>query len=278
MAFMFHSSIMQIREISDFVTIQILIETPIIILCLLLIFPLALAIHGGIRAVGRAGETIFPVFVILFVLLLVLILPSLSLTNLLPIWGAGATGIIKGSIFFVGFPFCELFAFLMIFPNVVRSKHRARDYMLGVLIGGLAVWMVVLLCMLMLGSYITQHSLYAPYIMAKKINIGNFIQRLEAIFAISFIITSYFRSLIYGYAFVLGVAQLFKLRDFRILTIPFAFMAFGYSYVVSPGIVFFNWLVIPCVLWILTYSPGLLLLGWGLAKLRGRLPKKEMAD
>lgn len=278
LAMMFNTSITQIREIGDFVSTQILIETPIIMICLLMIFPLAIAIHGGIRAVGRVGETIFPLFVMVFVLLLLMLLPSLTATELLPIWGAGAAGIMKGSIFFVGFPFCELFAFLMIFPNVAQSKHRARDYMLGVLIGGLAIWIMVLLCLLVLGTYITQHSFYSPYIMSKTINIGNFVQRMEAIFAISFIITAYFRSLIYGYAFVLGVSRLFKLRDFRILTVPFAFMALGYSYMVTPGIVFLNTLAVPWVLWILTYSPGLLLLGWGFAKLRGKLPKKETAE
>ncbi|WP_341278512.1 endospore germination permease [Paenibacillus sp. FSL H8-0537] len=271
---MFNQSITQVREIADFVSTQMMTETPQLVICLLLVLPITLAIRGGITTIGRLGEVIFPLFSVLFILLIILLIPKIDLTQLLPIEVTGLSGVVKGALFFIVFPFCEMFAFLMIFESVEESEHAARDYLLAALAAGIAIWSVIVLCICVLGVYTTEHTIYSPYVMAKKINIGDFVQRLEAVLAIDYIISAYFRSIIFGYTFIRGLQQLFKLQDHRFIMRPFGFLIVGYAYFLAPGVVAFVQFDVVWLFWVFSYSPGLLLLSYIAARLRQGWSKK----
>lgn len=271
---MFNTSITQVREIGDFVSTQIMTETPQIVICLLMVLPITLAIRGGIKTIARLAEVIFPLFSALFILLIILLIPKIDLTQLLPIEVTGFSGIVKGALFFIAFPFCEMFAFLMIFDSVEESEHAARDYLLAAFVAGIAIWVVIVLCICVLGVFTTEHTVYSPYVMAKKINIGDFVQRLEAVLAIDYIISTYFRCLIYGYAFIRGMQQLFKLQDHRFMMRPFGFLIVGYAYFLAPSIVAFVHFDVAWLFWVFSYSPGLLLLSYVAARLRQGWSKK----
>jgi spore germination protein KB len=51
--------------------------------------------------------------------------------------------------------------------------------------------LVILMSILVLGSYMTANDFYATYTLAKKINIGNFLQRLEVILVISYLTSTF---------------------------------------------------------------------------------------
>ncbi|MGG4143299.1 endospore germination permease [Paenibacillus algorifonticola] len=278
LAMMFNTSITQIREISDFITTQMMEETPQLVIYLLMVLPITLALRGSITTIGRLGEVIFPLYSALFILLIILLIPKIDLTQLLPIELTGFPGIVKGSLFFIAFPYCELFAFLMIFHSVEESEHKTRDYLLAALIAGMAIWVIIVMCICVLGVFATEITVYSPYVMGKKINIGDFVQRLEAVLAIDYIISTYFRSLIYGYAFIRGLQQLFKLRDHRFMLWPFGFLIVGYAYFLAPGIVAFVQFDVAWLFWVYTYSPGLLLLSYIAARLRQGWSKKRGAS
>ncbi|WP_338552064.1 endospore germination permease [Paenibacillus sp. KS-LC4] len=272
---MFNTSITQVREIADFVSTQMMTETPQIVICLLMVLPITLAIRGGITTIARLGEVIFPFFFAMFILLVILLIPKIDLTQMLPIEVTGFPGIMKGALFFIAFPFCEMFAFLMFFDRVEESEHAARDYLLAAFVAGIAIWVTIVLCICVLGVFATEHTIYSPYVMAKKINIGDFVQRLEAVLAVDYIISTYFRCIIYGYAFIRGLQQLFKLQDHRFLMRPFGFLIVGYAYFLAPGIVSFVHFDVVWLFWVFSYSPGLLLLSYIAARLKAGWKKGE---
>lgn len=232
-----------IREVGDFMTTQIFTETPINAIHILMIITLVWGVKSGLETIARTGETFFPWFVLFFVGLFVLLIPQAQSIRLQPIMGEGILAVIHGSLYSSTFTFCELNIFLMILPSVVQDKHTERDYLLGVFIGGMAICSTIMLSILVIGPYWAANHLYTTYALAKKINIGHFVERVEVILAINWIISTYFKTILDFYVFLLGTAQLFKLHDYRPLSLPAGIILFGLAFAISPNIAYFNYIV-----------------------------------
>jgi spore germination protein KB len=255
LAAFFNSSVVVIREIGDFVTTQMMTETPMRVINLLMIILVVIVIRSGLENIARSAEFIFPVYLLMLTMMVIFLLPEAHFAKLTPVMESSFLNIAEGVVFYVTFPFCEMFAFWMIFPHVAKNKHFKRDYLLGALLAGLVIFIIILMSLLVLGTYLTKHQMYSAYTLAKKVNIGHFVQRLEAIMAITWIMSTLMRSIIYGYAFVKGVADLLKLRDYRMLLIPLGLTMFAYAVIVMPNVVFLNAINPHLILWDLTYVP-----------------------
>jgi spore germination protein (amino acid permease) len=229
-----------IRSIGDFVTTQMMPETPIRAIHLMLALILVWALRAGIETVGRTAELFFPWFVILLLGLMAALLPKVEIEHILPVGAHGAIPIVQGSAFMTLYPFAESIVLLAILPNVAKAKHALRDFLLAALLGGLTIVAIILVCLLVLGPYLTAHQTYPTYALAKQISIGNFVERVEAILAFLWIVSLLFKIILYGYAFVNGLAKLFRFRDENVLVFPSTFLFFGLAYVVSPNVVYFS--------------------------------------
>ncbi len=249
-----------VREVGDFMTTQIFTETPINAIHLLMIFTLVWGVKSGLETIAQTGETFFPWFVMLFVALFIMLIPQAQPSRLLPIMGEGMRAITHGSFYTTTFTFCELNIILMILPQVAQSNHTERDYLLGIFIGGMAICSTILLSILVVGPFWAGNHLYTTYAIAKKINIGNFLERVEVILAINWIISTYFKTILDFYALLLGIAQFFKLRDFRPLSLPAGVIIFGLAFAVTPNIAYFNYIVEYYIYWDVTCAVGIPLL------------------
>ena len=108
----------------------------------------------------------------------------------------------QGILVSVTYPVGEAIAILMILPYTARQAHRTRDVIAAVGLGNLMLAMLVTISLLVLGAFLTQHSIYASFILSQKISIGGFFERIEAIMATSWLISTYFKAMIYFYAFI----------------------------------------------------------------------------
>lgn len=109
----------------------------------------------------------------------------------------------------------------MIFPAFVNQpKAASKSFMMGYLIGGLVMIVVIFLTISVLGAESTARHNYPTYTLARKINIGNFVQRIEAVLAIMWILSIYMKMTIYLYAVVIGIAQILNLKNHRPLILP----------------------------------------------------------
>ncbi|GGD76555.1 GerAB/ArcD/ProY family transporter [Paenibacillus nasutitermitis] len=237
--FLLNTSAM-LREASDFITTSILVETPLRAIHFMMILVLMIGIRLGLEPIARASEIFFPWFLFFLFCLVVLMLPQVHMTNLSPILSRGIPPILQGMIYTVTYPFTELLVFLMIFPHVKQGTHLQRDFILGALIGGTILFILLLLSILVLGADMTTFHLYPTYALAKKISIAHFLERLEAMMAIIWLFSIFFKIILYYYGFILGTSQLFKLKDYRILTYPVGMILFGLAFYISPNVSYFS--------------------------------------
>jgi spore germination protein KB len=229
-----------IREIGDFMTTQIMPETPIQSIHIIFLAIVMMAVRLGLETMTRSVEVFFLLVIILFLILVIFLLPQVKIENMQPIFEGGFKPILRGSILFTVLPFAELFIILMFFPYV-NDKTKVRNrFLLGALLGGITLIITTTLSILVLGADMTARNLYPSYILAKKINVADFLQRIEAILAVIWFITVFLKTSFYFYTGTLTLAQMLKLKEYRSLVFPIGMILIVLSLVISPNIVYSN--------------------------------------
>lgn len=223
-------------DVGNFLTTQIMPETPAQSVNILFAVIVVMGARLGIETFARSAELLFPLFILLYISLVILIGPEIKLENVEPVLEAGIGPIWPAALSFISVLFLPHIALLMIFPAVNRIDNARKAFFNGSMLGGLMMVLIVALSILVLGADLTAKSIFPSYSLAQKINIGNFLQRIEAIMAIMWFISLYFRVTIYIYVIVLAIAQIFKLEDYRPLVSPLGMILVVMSVVIYPNV------------------------------------------
>jgi len=224
-----------LRNIGDFLTTQVIPETPIQAIHIMIIAVVIMGVRLGLEPLARAAELFFPWIVLLFIILVICVAPQIKFENILPVLEKGMKPVLQGIIPFFSFPFLEPVIFLMIFPYVNRKERVGKALFKAVLIGGIMLTVITLLAILVLGPDFTTRTMFPSYTLAKKINIGRFLTRVEVIVAVIWFITIYFRLSILLYITALGVAQSLNLKDYRLFTFPLGMILIVLSLLTVPN-------------------------------------------
>lgn len=260
----------QVRDLGDFFTTQVLIDTPIQMLMTLFVFTSLIGVRLGIEVISRSALIFFPWIVLLLFILFVFLIPQIEVENILPVYETGMKPILKSAYSLLGMPL-QLVIFLMVTPYVTDHQKMKKAFYKGGFIGAAVITIIVILSVLVLGPDTTARQSYPTYILGKKISIGEFIQRIEVIVAIIWIFSLYFKLTICYYALALGLAQVAGLRDYKILVYPLGILMITFSIFSFPDIVYLHQFITkvltPYSLTICFILPLLLL---GIGKMRKR--------
>lgn len=224
-----------LREISDFVVAEMLGGTPMSALLSLYIIIVVMAIRLGIEVIGRTGEIFTPLVIFFLLVLTFSIVPQMQLQRLLPILEYGIKPVIKDAIPIASYTIIENIVFLMIVPYVTQQNKITKSLFQGTLLGGFAIFVTVTVCVLVLGPDLTARDLYPNYNVARRISVGGFFERVEAMIAILWMITLFIKATIYFYAFILGLSQLLHLKEYRALTLPTAVIGVACAPLIAPN-------------------------------------------
>ncbi|ULO09050.1 endospore germination permease [Paenibacillus sp. 19GGS1-52] len=228
-----------VREIEDFMCTQIYERTPGEVIRFMAIVLLVYGLHLGLETLGRAAQLFFPLFAIFLMSLLLLLFPQVQLDRLYPILNTPLPDMLHTIMFGVFYPFGELCVFFMVYPYARKHSKTSRDIFIALFLGAVGLNLILFLSLTVLGVFSSEHQFYASYILAQRINIANFLQRIEAFMAITWIISTYFKTALYFYAFTLGTAQLLKLKSHRPLIFPVGFLIFGLTQLIAKDIIFY---------------------------------------
>lgn len=229
-----------LREIGDFLTTQVMVETPIHIIMIMFLMVSLVGVRLGLEVLTRTSLIFFPWTVVLLVTLFLFLIPEIKLENMQPMAEGGLKPILNGAFSNLGLPFLELAIFLMITPYVTDNSKMRKYFYSGTLIGGIILVILIIFSILILGFDMSSRQAYPSYVLGKKISIGDFLERIEAIVAIIWFFTMYFKLTITYYGLTLGLAQVFGLKSFKILLFPLAFLIITYAIFSHPDIVDFQ--------------------------------------
>ncbi|MBP1174193.1 endospore germination permease [Paenibacillus sp. OT2-17] len=225
--------------LGNFMTTQMIPETPILAVNILFALIILLAVRLGLEVLVRSAELMFPLFTLLYISFTGLVVSNIKLENIQPVLEAGLGPIWPAALSFVSTVFIPHIILLMIFPaSVNRSDQTRKAFFIGSLIGGLMLVVVVALAIFVLGPDLTARNIYPSYALAKKISIGNFLQRIEAIMATMWFISLFFRITLYMHTTVTAIAQIFRLKNDRQLVLPLGMILVIMSVIVYPNVTY----------------------------------------
>lgn len=223
----------------SFLTIQMIPNTPMAATNILMAIIMVMAVRLGLETIARSTEIFFAVFLFFFILLVLFITPEIKFENIEPIFEGNIKTIAQASLIYIVVSCVNAVSLLMIFPAFINQpKEAKKSFILGSLIGGLVVTIITILCIFVLGSDATARQIYPSYGLAKRINVGDFANRVEALMAVLWIISLYIKMVLYFFASVLGLAQILNLRDYRPLTYPLGMIVVVLSLVVFPNVIY----------------------------------------
>ncbi|MBP1155544.1 MULTISPECIES: endospore germination permease [unclassified Paenibacillus] len=225
--FFFILTALMISTLGYFIASQILPETPIQFIIILCLSVVIMAVRLGLEVWARAAEIFFPWIILLLLILLITLLPEVKLLKLQPMFEEGFKPILRTAFTFFGLQ--QPVILLMIFPYVKQTKRAGRGLFTGTLLGGLMLILITILCIGVLGADLTARSTYPSFSLAKKIG------RSEAVLAGLWFISIFFKITICFYASALGLAQTFKLKDYRPFLLPLGMIMTVLSLLVYPN-------------------------------------------
>lgn len=237
MAFFYSAALMY--QSGSFLKTHALPNTPMAALNILLAVIVVMGVRLGLETLARSAEILILVFLVLFIFLVVFVSPEIKIVNIQPIFEAGTKTILRSSLFYVGVSSLNSIVLLMIFPaSLNKSKQGKTSFMMGNLIGGIIIIILTFLCISVIGADDTARQVYPGFELVKRINIGEFIQRIEGIMAALWVITLYFKTTLYFYASVSGLAQIINMKDYGPLTLPLGMIAVFLSLLIYPNIIY----------------------------------------
>jgi spore germination protein KB len=228
-----------LRNIGDFVTTQVLPNTPIQFIHILFLGTVIIGIRNGLETFTRTAEIFFPWVLFFFFTMVILLPPNFKFGHLLPVLGYGIKPVLRAAAPVMGTPYMELVVFLMFLPFVNNLRKARKAFLVGVSIGGVMLILISLLSILVLGADLTSRHIYPSYALAKKISIGSFLERLEVLMAGIWFITIYFKLAICFYASTMTFAELFNLKEARQLYWPFGMIMIILSIIAYPDLTYF---------------------------------------
>ncbi|MCR2806979.1 GerAB/ArcD/ProY family transporter [Paenibacillus soyae] len=238
--FFFLLASLVLRNIGDFITTIVMPETPIQAIHVLFLVIIVMGVRLGLEVIGRASEIFLPWIVVLILVLVFFIIPQIDIDRVQPVFEMGMNKIMYGSLSILGIPYFELVVFLMILPYVNKRQKAGKAFLAGSLLGGFVLILITCLSITVLGWDFTARHAFPSYTLAKKIRIGEFLQRIEVMMAVIWFLTIFFKLTLCFYASALAIAQVFKLSSYRPLVLPLGMIMLVMSLVVYPNIVYFR--------------------------------------
>lgn len=262
--YVLHTGSIVLRNIGQFITINSLRETPLIIPMIIITITSIWIIKQGIEVMGKMASFSLILFVSGVFITILLLLPNMNINNLFPVLYRGMKPVIRGAYLTFSFPFGEIIVFTMIFSHFKERKSPNLIFIVGLLIGGISVLIISLTGILVLGVNGALSLYYPSYGAIKRINIGNILQRLEVIIAIMFVVGGIFKVSIYLLATCRGIEKIFRCSDYRFIVIPIGLLMAILSYILYDSIMeflewdmaawiyysFFFQVILPVIIWI----------------------------
>lgn len=216
----FFSITLSLRNIGDFLSTEMLVETPIQFIHIFFFAVVIIGVRLGLEVTARSAELFYPWIMLMLAALIILLLPQMKVINLQPVLEHGLIPIAQASLPVIAFPFAGTVAFLVIYSNVNRPQNAGKAMYIGVLIGGVILLIITILAVAVIGAEQLVRSNYPSYELARRINVANFLQRIEVTIAVVWIVSIFFRMCTLFYTVAVGLAQTFRFRDHRFMTLP----------------------------------------------------------
>ena len=214
--FLLVMDILVAREFSNFIRVTTLPLTPRIVLLTSLA---ALATYGaykGLEVISRVSQFVLGIYLLGFTVVILGALTNFNVGRLLPVMEDGLLPIIRGSIAPSSW-YGEICMVAMIFPFVNKPMELKRKGMIVLVAVTLFVTLDVVVTIGVLGSGLASAYVLPFWSMARSVEIGEVVQRLESFLLVFWITGIIVKEALLSYLICLGLTQVFNFKKTKVV-------------------------------------------------------------
>lgn len=241
--FPFHLGALVLRNFGEFINAVALPETPKIVPMIILAGLSAWVVKEGIETLSKCANFFIIIVISHLILFAFLSIPKMNTENLMPVLGNGIEPVLRGTVSAFTFPFGETVVFTAILSSLKTKKPPYRVCLISLIIAGLFIVLVSLRNIMVLGVEDISKAYFPSYTALSRINIGNFIQRLEIAASMVFILSGFIKICVCLMAACKGVSKIFGYDDYRFTVFPVALLMVNLSYIIYENTMeMFEWI------------------------------------
>ncbi|OPX42652.1 spore germination protein YndE [Ruminiclostridium hungatei] len=203
-------------------------NTPIIIIAILAMILVIWIAYGGIETIGRLSLIYIPALIAFLGIAFLLLSRDFNIKNFLPIIEVDWRKIFYASFQVTTLPLLLSIVFVMIFPSINKKGNVKKPALYAILTGGFLIFLADVLYVLVLGPLVPNLT-YPGYTTFSYVEAADFLDRAEIVLYSLFISISIIEISISLYVAALCFADLFGLKNYRILLIPLGFLTLEQS-------------------------------------------------
>ncbi len=211
----FHLGALVIRNFGEYINITSMPETPMIVPMIMVGLLCAMVVTAGVEVIGRTAKFFFPIIIATLILVNLLGIGEWKLDNIKPILYDGFLPVLEGAFSVFSFPFAETILFTTILFSLQPKKSVYKVYIWGLLIGALVVLFISIRNIAYLGPDITGILYFPSHTAVSRIEVGDFIQRIEGSVAIALVLGVFIKASICLYATCKGICSIFGMKNYR---------------------------------------------------------------
>ena len=222
----------------SFLTTVIMPETPVLFILVFLLPFCAYAVIKGIEVISRLAEFFAPLVFVGVIIVFLLLSKDVDLNVFTPFMEQSFLSILIGALV-ISARTSEILVLAMVFPYL--NVKKAKLVFISSYLMLAFFWIIGTVTVLAtLGLDLTRIQQFAYYTAIQIVNVGDFIQRIEAIHISFWILSGFIRITLYYYITVIGLSQVFSLKSYKPLVIPTAAIVVPLSLVLQSNIAELN--------------------------------------
>jgi spore germination protein KB len=236
--FFMYGAARDLRDGTTLIDSMSLPSTPTVIIAALMVLVVVYVLYLGIEALGHTAVIYWGISIIIIITSTLLIFFSgiVDWHNLLPVAGDGWRKIVEtGLTIAVIFPYGEMVCFTALLPQLDRKYSAAGIGISSILTGGFLLVGAELVTMSVLGKDVFERATYPLLTTIGKVEISDFISRLDVLVVISIIIGIFFKVSVLFYAALRSAEDVMHIPLRRLL------LPFGLILLLSGSLIAPNW-------------------------------------
>ncbi len=199
-------------DMTHFINSQFLYKTPIWVISIVFIIPLAYSLFKGINAVSRTSLLLFYMVIFIIIFIIIGISSGVDFENFKPFFANESGSILRGALTLVAYNVLPLF-FLLILPKNMLNDYSPKKSLIFYFLAMLSIINAAFMTIGVFGLEMSLLYEYPEFHLLKKVQVGNFIDRVESILSMEWILALFVLIMVAFYFVTRTFEQTFKPKE-----------------------------------------------------------------
>ncbi len=265
--FVFIFTSLMLWNLINFISSQYLYKTPHLAISIAFALALYYISSKGINVIGRTAVFFCYMIFILYFFSALGLLFQIDINNLKPSFEYGLSPILNGSLQYIAYNILPLFLITIIPKDTIENnKNFLKSEIIVYIFTTLSLFLVIFLLLSIYGIEFSQILQYPAYHLLKRLSIFGFIQRVESILSIQWILDMFITIALCLYFIKKSLRQTFSFKDHKYISfIIVVFLVIVTNYLfknntigniiilnVFPYLLYIFFLIIPAIIYLIS--------------------------